>query len=317
MINNNLIDAIKNYKVKLINVINNEDSEINKRVKKIYVINLETDVKKRNYIICLLKKYKLNFTLVIVNKVPKSISDELLKNSLISVSELGCCLSHLWCLYNTLVNKYSNAIIFEDDIILHKDFESKFLSIYDINPSVDFLLLGAHDFHFSSMNHKNVKNNLYRPAESCVQLYGAHANYYSYRGAKQMFYIRTTQLSFFDKEYMLMFNYLKNAYVCYPNLVVSNITDSRLNHERSLMSELERDYYKKCFIGFNFNDYNFLYVNLLNASTKIKITDTYISYTENYLYNYFHDFDKIEIVKKRLVHNFFTLEDIGTILSLV
>jgi hypothetical protein len=60
-------------------------------------------------------------------------------------------------------------------------------------------------------------------------------------------------ISFFDKEYMLMFDYYKDtSYICYPNLCVSNITDSSLNHKREILSDLELQYYKKCFISFNF-----------------------------------------------------------------
>jgi hypothetical protein len=44
------IQMVKNYKVKIINILNNKESEINKRVDKIYVINLSEDIIKRNYI---------------------------------------------------------------------------------------------------------------------------------------------------------------------------------------------------------------------------------------------------------------------------
>lgn len=314
-VKNELIDIIEKYNVQVINIINNSNSPINKRIEQIFVINLIHEVEKRNYIITLLKKYGINFTLVIVDFISNDIYNELSNKMQISKSELGCCVSHLWCLNQIIKNKLKNAIIFEDDIILHKDFVNRFIKIYDKKPDLDFLLLGSHDHSFSLINYKNVKHNLYKPNNESQKLYGAHANYYSLTGAKRKFLIRTSEISFFDKEYMLMFNYFPKSYICCPNLVVSNITTSTLNHSRTILSDLESEYYRKCFINFNFEKYNFLYVNLL---TKINLSDfnekdTYKSFTEKYLYNYFYNFDKINTIKNRLVTDFFTIEDIKNI----
>jgi len=330
------IDLIKNYKVKLINIINdstsdaeiesNSFSSLNDKIKKIFVINLKDDEIKRNYIVTLMSKYKINFTLVIVDKIStefyKSISDN--SNTFISKGELGCCMSHLWCLYQIIKNNCENAIIFEDDIIFHKNFINEFLNIYNARNNdkntLDFLLLGSHDFNFSKENYKNVKNKIYRPSENSNNLYGAHANYYSLKGAKAMFKIRTSEISYFDKEYMLMFKHFKNSsFICYPNLVVSNISSSTLNHGREILTTLEEEYYKKCFINFNFNMYNFIYLNLLDKSL-FKIDEKnndYEAYISNCLYHYFFDLNKINIVKKRLVMNFFNLQDIKMILNLI
>jgi GR25 family glycosyltransferase involved in LPS biosynthesis len=306
-----ILNAINNYKVITINIVNNKESEINKKVKKIFVINLLEDKIKRNYITVLMKKYNINYTFVVVDKISSSLHKTICSNgnSLISKNELGCCLSHLWCLKQILVNKYENAIIFEDDIILHKNFTDLFLKIY--NPSFNFLLLGAHDFRFSDLNYKNVKHNLYRPNLKSFQLYGAHANYYSLKAAKRMFEIRISEISFFDKEYMLMFDYYKDtSYICYPNLCVANITDSTLNHKREILSDTEQQYYSKCFINFNFNQYHFIYVNLLVDFINLNEFDDYETYIDKCLYNYFYDLHSINIVKKRLSMNFFTLKDL-------
>jgi glycosyl transferase family 25 len=323
--NNILIDAIKNYNVKVINIINDNDNtkstqNINDKIKKIFVINLVNDNIKRNYIIALMKKLNINFTLVVVEKISKEFYRNMCDKSdniFISKDELGCCLSHLWCLYQIIKNNHENAIIFEDDIILHKNFINEFLNIYE-NNTLDFLLLGAHDFNFSKTNYKNVKNKLYRPHENSNNLYGAHANYYTLKAAKAMFKLRTTEISFFDKEYMIMFKHFNNSsYICYPNLVVSNITTSTLNHSREILSELEDEYYRKCFTKFDFNSYNFIYTNLLNKNL-FKIDETnnnYESYINNCLYHKFYNSSKINAIKKRLVMNFFTLQDIKLILS--
>jgi GR25 family glycosyltransferase involved in LPS biosynthesis len=311
---NPIIDTIKNYKVKTINILNDSNSEINKKVKKIFVINLLEDNFKRNYIIALMKKYNLNYTLVIVDRISVNTHKLLCPKSLITRSELGCCLSHLWCLHQILTNKYENALIFEDDIILHKNFIQMFLKLHD--PKYNFMLLGAHDFNFSDENYKNVKNGLYRPKTTGNKLYGAHANYYSIKGAKRMFEIRISEISFFDKEYMLMFDYYKDtSYICYPNLCVSNITDSTLNHKREILGELELQYYKKCFVNFNFKNYNFIYINLLIDTLDLTENDSYETFIDKCLYYKFHDFESINIVKKRLIMDFFTIKDVLNIME--
>jgi glycosyl transferase family 25 len=337
-----LMNAIKNYKVKIINITNmanntetnqvdkvetKDNEKINSKIKKIYVINLLDDEIKRNYIVTLMRKYKINFTLIIVERISTELYKSLSDNSktFISKGELGCCLSHLWCLSQIIINNYENAIIFEDDIILHKNFEKEFVKIYNRckskNNKLDFMLLGAHDFNFSKKNHKNVQDKLYRPDDSSNNLlYGAHANYYSLQGAKAMFKIRTSEISFFDKEYMLMFNHFNDSsFICYPNLVVSNISSSTLNHKREILSELEYEYYSKCFIKFNFNNYNYIYVNLLdkNLFKFDEINNDYESFIDNCLYHYFYDSNKINMVKKRLVMNFFDINDLKMMFNLV
>jgi GR25 family glycosyltransferase involved in LPS biosynthesis len=334
-----IIDAIKNYKVKLINIQNNinNTSEINTRVKKIYVINLIDDEIKRNYIITLMKKYNINFTLVVVEQISIDLYDSL-RNSdtFISINELGCCLSHLWCLSQIIINNYENAIIMEDDVILHKNFEKEFISIYEYctsdNKQLDFMLLGAHDYNFSKENFKNVKNKIYRPEiktkyQPNIQrsLYGAHANYYSIIGAKAIFKLRTTEISFFDNEYMLLFKHFTNSsYICYPNLVVADISISTLNHNHELMTTNEYDYYNKCFINFNFKDYNFIYINLLERNILEETATTnesnnnscekYETFIEKCLHNKMDDPKNVHIIKNRMVMDFFDLHEIEMIL---
>jgi glycosyl transferase family 25 len=314
---NKFIKIIKNYKVKIITIQNNTESEINKRIDKIYIINLTEDIHKRNYIITIMKKYGINFSLVIVDRISHETLSEIGEYLPISINEFGCCLSHLWCLYQIINKKFKNAIIFEDDIILHKDFEKKFINIYDKNPNIDFLLLGAHDYNFSNFNYKNVKDKMYKPTTDknnyYNNLYGAHANYYSLKAAKRMFHIRTSQIDFFDKEYMLMFNYLSESFICYPNLVLANISESKLEHERNILSYTEKEYYEKCFINFKFNKYNFIYVNLLKHIQSIYTSDNYETLTNRYLEESFGK-ENVSIIKARLVMDFFTINDVMNIL---
>ena len=119
-----LINIIENYKVKIINFSNTNKSEINSIVNKIYVINLEENEERRNYILILMKKLNIDFTLVVVKKITNENYTIITKKCNISKSEAGCLISHLWCLNDIIKNNYKNAIIFEDDIILHKNFKN-------------------------------------------------------------------------------------------------------------------------------------------------------------------------------------------------
>jgi GR25 family glycosyltransferase involved in LPS biosynthesis len=313
-----VIKLVKKYNVKVVNILNDNNSEINKRIQKIYVINLAEDIYKRNYIITLMKKYNINFTLVIVERISQEVFYEFCKKSTISKEEFGCCLSHLWCLYQIILNKFTNAIVFEDDIILHKDFEQKIIDICDNIPNIDFLLLGAHDFNFSTLNYTKVKDTMYKPSVNkgnhYSNIYGAHANLYSLKAAKRMFNIRTTQIDFFDSEYMLMFNYLPSSYICFPNLVLSNISESNLGHDRTILSNSEQDYYNKCFIKLNFTKYNYIYIHLLKYITFINDDDTYETLTDRYLSDSV-DSENVQTIKKRIVMDFFTKNDIINILT--
>jgi GR25 family glycosyltransferase involved in LPS biosynthesis len=290
-----------------------EPTKLNDIVKKIYVINLYEDIHKRNYIYTLFKKYDINYNLIIVDKIDKEIYDKLCKDKHISQSELGCCISHMWCLVDILKNNYENAIIFEDDVILSKTFVADFLSIYKVNPKLDFLMLGAHDYNFSRENYKNVNNHLYKPKQ-CRNLFGAHANFYSKDGAQRMFYIRATNLSFFDNEYNLMFDTIPNSYICYPNLAISNITESKINHEKPILSKYEIGYYSLCFVNINLSDYNVMYHNLLDISL-LNQDDTVETFIERCLQNRINDTEKVKIVKQRFSFNIFTINELKTIID--
>jgi glycosyl transferase family 25 len=308
-----LINIIKNYNVKLINITNDKNSILNIKVKKVFVINLLEDVLKRNYIVTVMSKLKINYTLVIVNKVSENIYNTLSPKKHISKQELGCCLSHLYCLNDIIENKIEYAIIFEDDILFHKDFLNKFNKI-DLS-NCNFLLLGAHDFCLSSTNYKNInKNQLYHPDKNSTNLFGAHANFYSLKAAKCMFQIRTSFISFFDKEYMLLFNFFHDSsYICYPNLVITDVSQSHLNHSKDFFTAQELIYYKKCFLSFDFQDYNFIYLHLLDNIIYKKI-DNYNKYITSCLQKtvFRLEPEKLELIKNRFTMDFFTLKDIET-----
>ena len=154
-----LLSIIENYKVKVYYFINNKNNKINNIIKDIYVINLIKNTVRRNYIITIMKKMNINFYLVLVDNLSQDIYNILNTNSSLTKSELGCTISHLWCLNQIIKNKQKNAIIFEDDIIFHKKFKKLFMKLY--RPDIDFLMLGACNFSFYKMNTDLIVNNMY------------------------------------------------------------------------------------------------------------------------------------------------------------
>jgi len=300
-----------NYDVTTLDIVNNGNI-LNSYAEKIYVINLEQNVIRRNYITTIMKKYGISFKLVIVKKIQKTDYDYYCNyNTNISISELGCGLSHMYCLNDILKNKYNNAIIFEDDIIFHKHFEAKFFNVIQSH-AYDFLLLGACDFHFSQVNYKNVHNNLYRPNVKCEHVYGAHAIYYSLKGAEYMLNYRLKLFAFFDYNFNHVFSHFVNtSFICYPNLVVTELSTSDNDHSYELFSKKEKMFYEKCFTHFNFKDYHFIYLHLQDQ-TCLHMFNNYNDYI-CYLFKKKYDGEKNDYLKKfkrRIDVDFFSLDDI-------
>jgi GR25 family glycosyltransferase involved in LPS biosynthesis len=290
----NFLNVIKNYNVSIINVTNDEGNVHFINSFKIYVINLKSNIIRRNYIEELFKKMEINYSLIIVEKIDKSIIIDVE----FSLSTLGCLLSHLWCLQDIIRNRHAKNIIFEDDVIFHKNFKEMFYELFhrkDI--TYDLLLLGACDFDFSRHNYKNVTNGLYTLTDesTCTHTYGAHANYYSLKGAESMFnrHMKLSKISFFDNTYYNVFSKLKNtAFICSPNLVVSELSTTNLNHLYPFFTEREINYYSSCFIDFQFTDYHFVYLCFLECPG-----ETY----EDKIVNYFKgDMEKVCKIKERL-----------------
>jgi GR25 family glycosyltransferase involved in LPS biosynthesis len=308
------------YKVNYLKIVfsSKKKHAINQYSEEIFIINLSTNKIRRNYIMMIMKKYKINFTLVLVEPINNNLYNIINKNKKLTKSEVGCSLSHMCCLNKMIKEEIKNAIILEDDIIFHKDFQNMFSKIMKKH-NYDFLLLGACDFNFSKMNYENVtEEGLYRPKSNSPKLYGAHAIYYSIKGATRMFEKINENLYFFDRDFHIMFNYFTDtSFICYPNLVVTDISTSNLNHNYPFFSETEKKYYLDCFIDFNFKNYHFLYLSLLrlNHVITIKENDTYETYLEKLIQYTFKNPELQIDIKNRLVMDFFDLNDLQFLLT--
>ena len=319
---NVLYNILLKYKVEKYNIINDDKNSnyINGNVDEIYVINLSDNIFRRKYIELLFKKYGINYILIVVERPTENIKRHFTKSlrySNFSVSELGCLLSHLWCLHDAYINNYNNIIIFEDDIILHKEFHKLFECYMNYNISYDFLLLGASDFDFRYVNSVTLNNEkgLYSILPNSKNSFGAHAIYYSRNALIYILEQRLTNPVFYDREFCVIFDKFKDkSYVCYPNLVLTEFSTTNLNHNYSLSSQ-EDLYYNNCFINLNFSNYNFIYLGLFIKNKEYILNHKNKTYKEilDYILLEYKDTNKQDY-SHRFVLDYFNVSEIIDIL---
>jgi GR25 family glycosyltransferase involved in LPS biosynthesis len=288
------------------NIINSTENEyINKYP--IYVINLKKDVTRRKYIKYLFKKHKINYVLVTVESFKyKSYYEHLIY--VMKPARMGCILSHLWCINNAVKNNYERFIIFEDDIIFHKNFNEMFVNVTDEkNNDIDLLMLGAVDFlinkHICSLN-----ENIYYPN---VNVLGAHANLYKHDFAKAFlkYKLTTPKPLEFDYDYARFYKDYKVG-VCSPNLVICELSTTNIDHHFSPI-EVGFDRYKRSFLeDFTYNDYEYItivFIDFINENKdNIKtIDEAYQLYMNNNI-----EKPNIEQILEWLKNGKYTLEDI-------
>jgi len=318
-INNCIIQEINNYKIYRLPLKNDKTNihYINKVIDKIYIINLETSNIRRNYIIRLCKKYSINAEIIIVNP----ISDDLylkINNKNLKKSEIGCYLSHMYCLNDAIINNYNKIIIFEDDIILHKNFCEKFREI-DSTLDYNILFLGSSDFSFSILNSKLVNNNIYIPDDKSKKFFGAFSICYTKNIIKNIFKFQISKGYCNYDEYMIKWkNEVDNKlYVCWPNLVIPDLSTTNLEHNFWFDNEkIYSNYINFCYgNSIDWTSYNILYLILLSYI----ILDKNISYKENIIngiLNYVKgDINKKNIIMKHINFDFFSNFDLEYILK--
>jgi hypothetical protein len=128
---------------------------------------------------------------------------------------------------------------------------------------------------------------------------------------------KLNNFAFFDYDFNKVFSYFENtSFICNPNLVVTEISTSDNNHIYNLFSEKEELFYSKCFLNFNFIDYHFIYLNLLDGSC----INNYSSYKKCIINLFKKKYpDKTDYIKKllrRLDLKFLTIKDIQHINNL-
>ncbi len=258
-----LLNLLNNYNVESSNIRNDKLNAqfINKFP--IYVINLKKDALRRNYIKFVFKKHRINYKLVVVEPFNYDTTDDL-KFFKIHRSKMGCILSHLWCINNAIKNNHQHFIIFEDDIIFHKNFENMFENVFTNNENTlpDLLMLGSINFNFKNENNTCV-NDIYYPKT----ILGAHANMYKLHFAKDFlkYKLSSSTVLEFDYDYNKFSNY--KIGVCLPNLVICELSTTNINHNFSPLNEHGFKRYMTCFPDdFTYNDYEYIIISFIEFS---------------------------------------------------
>ena len=300
-------------------------STINQHADVIYMIHLEKDTLRRKYIEIMMEKLNINYKAVIVQKPVANIYHGLLRLTnprinKMTVGEVGCYMSHMWCLNDIIKNKYKNAIIFEDDIVAHTQLKTLYENIV-AKKDWDFLILGAADHGFTRGNSELVKNNIYIPEHHTIL--GTHAIYYSLHGAEVMFNHRKNNPVYFDKNLKYVFKLFdkEKTGVCCPNLFTVENSTTHLNHHFGIVKYETNDYYYSvCYKNFDFKDYHMIYLDLFKKYI-LESSDEWTTLNskeivKKLLNNYFNnDVSLVECHYNKLDAEFFTPSDYANLLQ--
>jgi len=116
-----------------------------------------------------------------------------------------------------------------------------------------------------------------------------------------------------------MFLQFKNtSFICSPNLIVCELSTTNLHHTYPYFTNHEADFYQSCFEKFQFNDYQFIYLdiiyNALHLNIKLTDKDTYESAYHRFIDAFFNDEKKRNAIKKRVISGFFTINELKYIM---
>jgi GR25 family glycosyltransferase involved in LPS biosynthesis len=313
-------NIIANYNPTIINYIHGDITDNILNNYPIFVINLKDNIERRNYINFIMRKMKVNYNLVMVDKIDSNIYDKIGKQNIkTDKNKLGCILSHLFCIKLGIDSNYNKFIIFEDDIIFHKQF-NELCTLDLLNVDFDMLMLGACDFNLNSnkiLIHKKFDNlHIYKPSRQAL---GAHANIYSISFAKTLYDFKMkTPIFEFDADFKKFYQ-KNNIYISMPNLVVCELTTTNLNHQYGYESIEHNKYINQIFpTEFTYKNYKYITIHFINY-----VKDNYDSnqdFTLNHIVNkYIKLFNISESMKITLTENLtssdYSIEDIKNMYS--
>ncbi len=145
-----------------------------------------------------------------------------IKNVINSKKEMGCLISHYKIIEDAIKNNYNRILVFEDDVIFHKNF---MLEIEKLNriQNWDMVLLGASEFGWKVINLKNAESaGFYKPMGSTC---GTFAYAINKRGM-QTLYSNLSKFKMPADHHFINFYAQSNSFVLYPNIVIADVTDS-------------------------------------------------------------------------------------------
>ncbi len=225
---------------------------------KVFIINLELDSKKREYITGHFKERGISFELINAIDGRELSSDELNKlvdlkkakeynkNSM-ALGEIGCALSHCLIYKKIIDDNLDGAFIFEDDIILPKNMKEIINSIYkqrDKIPKNSYISFNRSYIYFLRKV-INITNDIgvYR-----THLSHGTIGYYIDKQAAQTLLIANTKIKYTADNQQLVkkINRLSTNKVL---LELNNSFDSTINQTR-VIAHPKKNIIKRCFRAF-------------------------------------------------------------------
>lgn len=197
------------------------------KIDKIYVINMEKDILRKNNTLRTFNKYNIqnlaennNYEIVkaedwTTKTPPKSFRGP------INGGAYGCCISHLKCIDNAIANNYDKIMIMEDDLMFHNNFNEEWNSIA-IPINWNILYLSASQLKWD----KIILDNNKKYYKAWKSLGGT-----AYILKKNLFqYIKTL---FFQvrkpiDELLILVQDKFNCIVLYPNLCINYMNESNI-----------------------------------------------------------------------------------------
>lgn len=224
-----------------------------------YVITLRGDVFRRSHVSFLMARHHLSHTMVVVDR-PCSPVPSPFQNT----GEWGCYRSHLWCLSDAIGRGYETFIIFEDDILLHREFPARLQTVCNTMRAqhLDMVMLGSCDFNLKhNLTRLDPNARMYRPERAAL---GSHATMYTGAFAADLVRLKQQTPRPYDEGFQELYDSRRIA-VCYPNLVICELTTTNIGHNFSpLVPRRYNSYLSRCFSGrLDYAQYDMFFVKFL------------------------------------------------------
>lgn len=228
------------------------------------------------------------------NEVKKNIMEkraQLPPQDLINnAGQWGCIRSHINILRDAIDNNLDRILIFEDDIILHKNFNKQLKTLKKLMMSEwHVIYLGVHQHRWT--NKIRVHENHYRATGSFGTFaYAIHSSVF-----QELLDIFNEMIKPVD---VYLVDYQKRddrqCYVIYPNIVISDVTESNTGEDLNLKNWSYR-------VKWNLSDYDIPnQVSLVNSR---KVVNKVFEYANKYKIN--HAIIKKILEKKMFDPNFY------------
>ena len=283
----------------------------------VYVITMENTPIRNRYITYMMKLFGINAEIIVSSRINKRDHTNYISSNetYLSTGELGCLLSHLWCLKDALTNNYSRFLILEDDVVFHKQWIQHLSHILN-NRQFYFLLLGATDFNFTDTNSSNVHDGIYYPDMTTSflkekRILGAHAILYSNIGARIMYQDKLDHPSAIDSNLFERFKlFSESSAICSPNLCMCEQSTSIIGHEVAYPeTNYEKRYMENCVkSNFTYNDYHFIRLHPIEKSLVSIDSTNAVNYWEILFESIGNSFDQTCNIIKSIDTNTFTAE---------